>query len=348
MRSRSKFRSFGCPVKGPAHAGAALPAAGGHPPREGHDPSLGGLSNPARPSNRLAFGLFLCLPPLIVLGSLGCSPQPPTNKAPAKVLRVGVLPDQNEAANRERYAPLLDYLSKKLGIPAELTAATSYVDLVNRFETGEIQLARFGAVTYVQANQRCGAKPLVMRDVDTRFTSYFLVPGDSPALDLDDLHDTPFSFGAELSTSGHYMPRYFIHQQQNEHDEFFSEVTFSGAHDATAYLVRDKKVAGGAANSRIIDQMMADGRLKSGDIRILWETPPYADYVWATSATMNEARRGALLDAFLEILPGNEETEQILDSLGAESHFLPASDHDFRQVRSVVEKLSSPGIERSQ
>lgn len=336
MSAPSDYKFVRCPDKGLAQAGSPDLAAGGHPPREGQDLSLGGLSNLEEPLKLAGMGFVLGLGFLLVSLTFGCSPKSPANKAPANVLRVGALPDQDEAALRAAYAPLMDFLSKKLEVPVELTVATSYPDLVDRFEAREIQLARFGAVTYVHANRRCGAEPLVMSDVDTRFTSYFLVPGESPANGLADLKGKSFSFGSALSTSGHYMPQYFMREQQIEPEEFFSDVIYSGAHDATAYLLRDKEVDAGAANSRIIDQMFEDGRLKSGDVRILWETPPYADYVWATSADMNEERRADLLDAFLEILPGTEETDRILQNLGANSHFLPATDGDFAKIRSVV------------
>ena len=69
------------------------------------------------------------------------------------------------------------------------------------------------------------------------------------------------------------MPRHFMcSDKQIIPEVFFSEVHYSGAHDKTAYLVRDGTIDLGVANSEIIKKMIRDGRLKENDVRVLWET----------------------------------------------------------------------------
>lgn len=43
-----------------------------------------------------------------------------------------------------------------------------------------------GGFAFVQANLHHGAVPLVMRDIDSKFTSYLIVGGDSSAKDITD------------------------------------------------------------------------------------------------------------------------------------------------------------------
>ena len=35
-------------------------------------------------------------------------------------------------------------------------------------------------------------------------------------------------------------------------------------------------------------EVLTDGRLDPASVRILWETPPYADYVWAIRSEIDE------------------------------------------------------------
>ena len=48
--------------------------------------------------------------------------------------------------------------------------------------------------------------------------------------------------------------------------------------------------------------MLNDGRLAPGELRIVEETPPYADYVWAVRTNTSEDLVARLRDAFLRSL----------------------------------------------
>lgn len=254
------------------------------------------------------------------------------------VLRVGVLPDVSEDALRQRYTPLLNYLSTQTALKFKLVLPADYNELIELFDDHKIDLAYFGGLTFVRAQINSDAKPLVMRELDTHFTSWFIVSGDELAPDLTDMEGKSFAFGSKLSTSGHLMPRHFLQtQKQIIAEQFFGEVHYSGAHDRTVYLVRDGKVELGVANTQIIKAMQQDGRLLQGDVRVIWETPPYADYVWATQAYINDHTRTLLRDAFLALDVADPAHKMVLDRLGA-SAFLPAVTSQFQRLENIADK----------
>ena len=252
------------------------------------------------------------------------------------VLRVGILPDQQEEALRSRYVPLLDYLSRQLNIPYELTIPNSYDELLNLFQEGKIDLARFGGVTFAKAHIISEAVPVAMRDVDVHYTSLFISSAKNQGKQVSDFRGKSFAFGSQLSTSGHVMPRYFLEQELNVVPEaFFGSIEFSGRHDLTAEWVQDGVVDLGAANPIVVREMLADGRLRSDDISIIWETPPFANYVWAVQAYVGPADVAALLDVFLTLSQDNEEHAHVLKRLHADG-FLPASKTDYTALLSVI------------
>lgn len=257
--------------------------------------------------------------------------QGPSNE----ILRIGVLPDESEKPLRERYIPLLEFLSQELGRPYELIVPNSYAEMVERFGDGQIDLAYFGGVTFVLANTKHGAVPLVMRDLDTRFTSVILVAGEGFST-FGDLQGKRFSFGSKLSTSGHFMPRHFMQVQRGKSPEqYFGSIRYSGKHDRTAYWVRDGEVDAGVVNSEIIRKMFDDGRLQPGDIRIIWETPHYTDYVWAVHPQVRPVDRERIQQAFLHLSIDNPQHEAILSNLHAAS-FYPASIEDFSTLKKIM------------
>jgi phosphonate transport system substrate-binding protein len=180
-----------------------------------------------------------------------------------------------------------------------------------------------------------------MRDVDTKFTSVFLVKGNSPTRDLTKTGGDRFSFGSRQSTSGHLMPRFFMVSEQNIIPEkHFASVRYSGRHDLTAYGVRDGAVDLGVANSRIIRKMLMDGRLEPQDIRIIWETPPYSDYVWAIHPRVTVKDRAKIRQAFLNLSVDNPSHATILANLDT-GGFLPASEQDFIDLKAIVNDIEA-------
>ena len=258
-------------------------------------------------------------------------------------LRIGVLPDQKPETLRQHYAPLLDYLAEKSGIETRLVIPRDYGHAVELFGARDIDLAFFGGLTFVQARAAHGAQALVMRDIDTRFTSWFVVRPELAHKRISDLRGESLTFGSELSTSGHLMPRYFLQQQWNvEPEQFFSEVGYSGAHDQTVYLVRDGRFAIGAVNAGIARQMLDDGRVGKNEMHVLWQTPPYPDYVWAVQPDLAEGLKTKLRDAFLRLDANNRGDRVILNNLGADT-FLPASSRDFETLGDIARWLGLIG-----
>lgn len=268
---------------------------------------------------------------------VGCSGDRSGTDLPA-VLKIGILPDESKDKLAEHYEPLCRYLSETLGLKCELVYPDSYEELVATFGAGDIDLAYFGGLTFVQSAARHGAVPLVVRDVDTHFTTCFVTAAESPIRNIADCEGSVLTFGSPSSTSGHLMPRHFLMEQDIALDTFFSDILYSGAHDSTAEWVRDGKAAVGAVNSKILRAMMADGRMQEGAIRVLWETPPYSDYVWAVQSNFSRPARTKLRDAFLALSPDNEEHEEILRNMDA-GGFLPADTESFSRLREIASKL---------
>ncbi len=274
---------------------------------------------------------------LFVAMLVACDNRSTTGEPLPDVLRIGILPDDSEQALRERHTPLFDYLSQELSLTYKFVIPESYADLLERFTRGEIDLAYFGGLTFVKAQQMTGAIPIVMRDIDTRFTSYLITNKKHAGENLNDFKSKTLSFGSKLSTSGHLMPRHFLTKKIGKPETFFGQILYSGSHDATVKNVKDDIAAIGAVNANILDTMYKNGKITRNDIRIISETPPYPNYVWAVPARINQSGRFKLRNAFLSLLPTNERHAAILQSAGANG-FLPASNSEFSPLLEIVKE----------
>lgn len=228
-------------------------------------------------------------------------------------LRIGILPDQSAKDLYRQYNPLFNYLSDELNVPFELTIPHSYDELLQLVVEKKLDLVYLGGVTFLKAYHEIGVIPLVMRDLDTRFSSYFIVNAKNMTKELKEFEGKTISFGSRLSTSGHFMPRYFLGNQGiADPDSFFSRVEYSNAHDETVYKVASNKVDLGAVSSIVVDQMLRDGRLEYGQVRILNRTPTYVDYVWALNPDLNDEAIIKIRDAFMMLSIDNPRHKNTL------------------------------------
>ena len=252
-------------------------------------------------------------------------------------LVVALLPDENPGRQVILYDPLVRHLREVTGLQTRLVIPASYDELVTRFTAREFDLAYFGGYTFALASDRAGAVPIAMRDIDPEFVSYVLVPQDSDAHGLADLRGKRFAFGAPLSTSGHIMPRYFLERLDLDAETLFGEVRYSGAHDRTVTWVAEGIVDAGMVNGQVARRMMAAGE-SPAPVRILWQSPPYVDYVWAVQPSMTPALRRRLTKAFLSLTRAEPEHRRFLRNIGAR-HFLPASTDDFDRLREAIARV---------
>lgn len=267
----------------------------------------------------------------------GCSGEH-VDPAPAGALIVvAVLPDQSREALLSRHTPLLDYLEDFTSLDTELLIPVDYSDLLDQFDAGHIDLAWFGGLTFTQAEARSQAVPLAFRDIDLQFTSCYLANGNDPRSTIREFEGAEFSFGPQLSTSGHLMPRYFLESDGLYPEQFFASTRHSAGHDQTARWVSDGNVDLGVANCIIVQSLFENGALANDDVRIIETTPPYSNYVWAVSPLMDKRTRTVLLDALLALDASDARQRTILRSQGANA-YLPAAPGNFVLIRMAARR----------
>jgi len=280
---------------------------------------------------------------MVALSLIACEPSPSAGSAGEVrgTLTLGLLPDEEPEKLKLRYAPLIEAIKGKTGLAVELILPKSYLELIELFGAGKVDVAYFGGYTFVLACERYGAVPLVMRDIDMRLVSHVLVHRDNNAVrELSDLRGARFSFGSRQSTSGHLMPRFYFSTLGIIPEECFSQISFSGAHDKALRLIVDGTVDAGVANGQIVQQMLENSVDDALPLRIVWQSPAYVDYVWAVQSAMSEETRRAIKEVFLSLSRENKDHRRFLDGIGA-AYFLPAERSDFDNLRRAIEAVRS-------
>ena len=253
-----------------------------------------------------------------------------------QVLRVTAIPDESPTELARKAAPLVKYLEGKLGMKVEFTPVSDYAASVETLINGKVDLAWFGGFTFVQASVRSGGKviPLVQREEDERFRSVFIT-ADPAIKTLADLKGKDVSFGAQSSTSGHLMPRSVLLGAGIDPDKDFKRVAYSGAHDATIAAVAAGKVQAGALNISVWEKFVADKKVDTDKVRVIFTTPTYYDYNWSVSSAMPEALRNKIAQAFLALDRNTPEGKEILD-LQRATRFVPTKPENYKGIEAAA------------
>ena len=132
------------------------------------------------------------------------------------------------------------------------------------------------------------------------------------------------------------MPRHFLTSVHgiDPDSDFAGRPIYTGAHDATAKAVESGKVAAGALNMLVWKRLVEQGKVNTSRVRVIWETPPYVDYVWAARSAVPVERRERFRTAFLS-LDGSRAADKAVLAIQDAERFVPARPDDFDAVEKV-------------
>lgn len=232
-----------------------------------------------------------------------------TAESEVKTLRFSAIPDKNTTGQSERYAPVADWMSKKLGVNVEFVASSDYPASVDKFAAGDVHAAWFGGVSGVQSRDEVPhSRAIVSGKKDLAFKSYFIAHESTGLTKSENfphaLKGMTFTFGSPSSTSGCIMPAHFIvkNTEQGPLDYFGKRnVGFSGSHDQTAYQVQDGTFKAGAMNFSTYEGLVAEGKIDANKCRVIWETPTYADYNFTVRGDVDETFGAGFTDKIQKI-----------------------------------------------
>ena len=260
-----------------------------------------------------------------------------------ETLRVGLIPNQNPEEVEAQYQPLEDYLAEEIGRDVEVSVPATYNAVVEALVSGELDMAYFGGLTYVQARQRADVSPLVTevnpRTGTTKYHSLIITPADSDIESVEDVEGRDFAFGSVSSTSGSLYPSIMLNQAGIDYRTDLGEFTYTGGHDTTAQAVANGRVAAGGLEDRIFYDLRDEGTIEEDSVKIVDESEPIEGYPWVVRDDLSDEDKEALASAYL-----NMEDPELLDLMRAESYErVDADDYDYTEKQArALDLLAEP------
>lgn len=274
----------------------------------------------------------------IVVLSSACS-------GPNAVLRLGMVPSQEPESLMETFEPIRLYLERELDMPVSLSVPRSYGELIRKVEQNNIDIAYFGAFSYVLAEQEQELEPLVVRvrrGFGVSYNSLFITRADSPIESIADLQGERFAFVDSASTSGFMIPLALFTSRGIDYTDYFSSYWFSGSHDQVVEDVINRKVDAGAVSKSLLTGMIDAELLAWDDIRVLWESEDIPGSLFCGRSALPERIKERFTEAMLNLSEQNPEALVQYDR-NIEG-YVPATPEMYNSIRNIVAVLGNEYI----
>jgi len=257
-----------------------------------------------------------------------------------ETLVMGLIPAESNEEMVQRFEPMRAYLEKEIGQPIKVFTATDYTGVIEAMRKKRVDIAWFGPLSYVLAEQEAGAEAFAvgvrMSTGKSTYRSCFVVPGASPAQSLKDLAGKSVAFVDPASTSGGLVPTYLVKKQTGKMPkEFFGKFTYAGSHDAVEMAVKNRAVDAGADNDITYNKMIEKGLITEKTNRVLMYSDPLPGspltYRGDLDADLKRKIRDAILYAHYEI---------DVSGYGKLSHYEATAPADYKGIRDLVKQLN--------
>ena len=257
------------------------------------------------------------------------------DKSNPDVLRVAILPDENASELIKQNQKLREYLEDRLDKKIELVVTTDYSSMIEAMRFNRLELAYFGALSYVMAKERSEIEAFAaqMKKGSIMYHGVIIANNDSNINTILDIKGKHMSYGDPASTSSHLIPRaHLLTNAKLAIDDYIPH--YLGSHDAVALNVQNGNSDAGGLSKKIFEHLVERGMISLDKVKVIAVSDPFPNYPWTMQSSLNPELKEKIKTAFYEL-----DDPEITKPLKADG-FLPVTDADYDVVRTTRTLLS--------
>jgi phosphonate transport system substrate-binding protein len=279
-------------------------------------------------------------------------------------LVIAVQPEQDLLAQEQRYAPLVEYLRRHLGLrtTVKLRLVPNYSEAIRELRSGGVNAAFLGSLAFGLAYAQADIVPLVRPEKDgvSTYRGLIVTRKDSGIQGPKDLKGKVFGMVDKATTAGYIYPLLWFRQHGIERPEdFLGSVVFTGSHDLLFLKVYRGELDAGGAKDLMLEEVAKTHPEVKRQLRVLAVSKPVPNNTFVMNKKLEftcfrchklvpttpgikpkvlprepEELKGLLADILLN-LHKSEEGRRVLDALGAD-RFIRTTVEDLRNVNEML------------
>ncbi|MFQ6120743.1 MAG: phosphate/phosphite/phosphonate ABC transporter substrate-binding protein [Methanosarcinales archaeon] len=233
------------------------------------------------------------------------------------------------------YEDLMDYISKKLGMPIKIVQRDSYKETNDLLEKGEVEIGFVCSGAYIAGHDEFGMELLVAPKMynESVYYSYIIVHKDSKIQNFEDLRGKTFAFTDPLSNTGKLYPTYRLAIHNETPDSYFGNYIFTRSHDNSIELVAWNIVDGAAVDSLIWEYANEIDPEFTSKTRIIEKSPPFGIPPVVVNSNIDPKLKNTIKQILLA-MDENKEGKKILSKLKIDE-FVVVNDSSYDFIRNM-------------
>ena len=260
-----------------------------------------------------------------------------------------IVPAENASGVTERFAPMMAYMEKEVGVKFTLRIANDYAAVVEGQKAGNIHVAMYGPSAYARAFiTGTETEPFAMdvnKDGTKGYYSVLYVKKDAPYTKLEDLKGKNLGLVDPNSASGNNVPRFAMNKMGLKPEEFFAKVVYTGSHENAITAITQGTVDGAFnwwndENESNLKRMERKSLAKYDDFKIIFKSDQIVNSPIAYLKSMPDDLKKAIRDAVFAFATKDPEGfKKVTD--GQAQPWAPATHKDYDAVIELTKFVDS-------
>jgi phosphate/phosphite/phosphonate ABC transporter binding protein len=279
-------------------------------------------------------------------------------------IKIGIVPEQNVLFQSQRYQPLANYLSEKLGgeiFSVRLRLAVSYAEVCRSLAEGETNAAILGSLAYESIRGHVDVLARPEYDGVSTYRGILFARDDSSIFGVEQMRGKRLALVEKPTMAGYLFPLgYFRSHGISDYQNYFSRVIFAGTHEDSVSAVLRNQADVGAAKDLVYHKVTAESPAAEHELRILAESPPVPTNAFVVRKNLthpcfgchqavvpqHEARTKSFPQMDLKasikkhLLTMHKDTagKAALAAIGDASRFIETKDSDYLELHKMIEE----------
>ncbi|MFZ6745009.1 phosphonate ABC transporter substrate-binding protein [Undibacterium sp. JH2W] len=197
-----------------------------------------------------------------------------------KTLNFGLISTESSQNLKQDWQPVLDDMSKKLGIKVTAYFASDYAGVIEGMRFNKVQFAWLGNKSAIEAVDRANSEvfaQMINADGTLGYYSMISVHKDSSYQTVEDVlrnaKNLNFGIGDPNSTSGYLVPSYYVFAQNNVNPKTAFKTVRGANHETNILAVANKQVDAAVHSSDTLDRIKARQPETASQLRQVWKSP---------------------------------------------------------------------------
>ncbi|KAF0813875.1 Phosphate-import protein PhnD [Andreprevotia sp. IGB-42] len=197
-----------------------------------------------------------------------------------KEINFGMISTESTTALKQIWQPLIDDMSKDLGVKVNAFFATDYAGVIEGMRFNKVQMGWFGNKSAIEAVDRAGGEVFAQQvDADGApgYWSLLITHKDSGITSIDQVlkgkGKYTLGYGDPQSTSGFLVPGYYLFSENDIDPKTHFKTVRNANHETNIMAVLNKQVDVATNNTEQMDKLQKTFPDRYAQLRILWKSP---------------------------------------------------------------------------